>query len=632
VPCGRRRGASQLKQFGPSQTTWHPMVRFSLVALSVASGTVMAASQGSAVAGPPVSSPLPWLSVAHLAGQRAQIVDPAGRTVLLRGVNLVGLEDDVYTTSDGKEPGPAPFWPIAASDYDGTCPTNSHDISEPPVCEVQAGLPEYQQSDLANSDNDLAQMRGLGFNFIRLPVNWSQLEPTPGTYNAGYINRIAQVVQWAGQQGIHVLVDMHEDSYSRFTPETAPAQVPPVLTPTEESGGHADGAPPWAVMADGVPALSVDGQGELNAYVEAAFTNFWLNAIPKNSAGRPLPQGAAPGPGLQDHYIGALAALATRLKGDPTVVGYDIMNEPLPGLIAAPGVFDQGYLYPFYRRVIDAIAGTHDGMVCPVGTSYTAACGYRSLGVNDTRHIFFVEPMALRNLTDVAAGLSVPFSSDPNIVYEPHAYTHVFTADTEVPGGVVSKVYPLNYDQAMETADAEARALGAALFIGEFGNSNEDDNNILAQETAAIDQAGVGSSLWAWKGNCGPGTSAATCEPGLWSVFGGDTSPTPTENGAVLGTRLRYLARVYPRATAGRLISFRYDPAELDFTMEATDSSKVAPGDWNHDTEVYIPPLVRGSVTVTGAAGLDATVDNPDGSRLAYVCPTGAGTYSVAVS
>jgi endoglycosylceramidase len=547
-------------------------------------------------------------------------------------VNLVGLEDDVYTTAGGGEPGPAPFWPIDPSDYDGTCPTNSHDISEPPVCEVQAGLPMYQQSDAADSHNDLAQMRGLGFNFIRLPVNWSQLEPTPGDYSATYIDRIAQVVEWARQQGIYVLLDMHEDNYSRFTPETAPVSLPPLLAPSRESGGHADGAPAWAVMSDGVPALSVDGQSELNAFVETAFTNFWLNAIPRDSAGRPLPQGAAPGPGLQDHYIGAVAALAARFKGNSTVVGYDLMNEPLPGLLAAPGLFDQGYLYPFYRRIIDAVAGTHDGAACKPGTSYSALCGYRDLGIDDSQHLFFVEPMALRNLTDVAVGLSLPFTSDKNIVYEPHAYTHVFTIDTQIPGGFVSKIYPLGYNQAMLTAGAEARALGAALFIGEFGNGNNADGTILAGETAAIDRAGVGSSLWAWKGNCGPGATAAECETGLWSVFEGDAAPTPAQNGPLITSRLQYLARVYPRATAGRLISFAYDPSTASFTLRATDGTAIVPGDRSRETEVYVPPLVRGAVAVSGAAVLDTVTANPDGSRLAYVAPTGGGTYGVSVS
>jgi hypothetical protein len=42
---------------------------------------------------------------------------------------------------------------------------------------------------------------------------------------------------------------------------------------------------------------------------------------------RPAPL-SPPQPGLQDHYIGAIAALARRFINDPTVVGYEIMNEP----------------------------------------------------------------------------------------------------------------------------------------------------------------------------------------------------------------------------------------------------------------------------------------------------------------
>ncbi|HEX3794407.1 MAG TPA: cellulase family glycosylhydrolase [Acidimicrobiales bacterium] len=606
----------------------HPRCLLAIGALSLLGGLTTWTPPADATTTPQ----LPWLSISHPSGQRAQVVDPSGRTVILRGVNLVGLEDDVYSTPSGGEPGSTPFWSINPADYNGTCPANSHEISEPPVCEMAAGQPEYQQSDADTSEDDLAQMRGLGFNFIRLPVNWSQLEPTPGVYSTTYIDRIAQVVQWAAEQGIYVLIDMHEDNYSRFTPQTAAFSVPPLLIPTQEGGGHADGAPAWAVMGDNVPALGLEGQGEFNTYVEAAFTNFWLNAIPKDASGHPLPQGAAPGPGLQDHYIGAVAALVARFKGDSNVAGYDLMNEPLPGLLAAPGVFDQGYLYPFYRRIIDAVAGESDGISCPVGSPYTAVCGYRNLGLNDTQHLFFVEPMALRNETDFAVGLSLPFTSDKNIVYEPHAYTHVFTIDTQVPDALLSPLYPLSYNQAMVTADAEARALGAALFIGEYGNSNSDDNAILSKETAAIDQAAVGSSVWAWKGNCGPGATAAQCEPGLWSTYQGDPSAVPSHNGPLLATRLIYLARVYPRATAGHLLSFSYTPATTGFVMRATSTTPVTVGDTAAETIIYLPPLVRDTVSVSGAALLDAVVDNPDGSRLAYIAPTGHGAYGVTAT
>jgi endoglycosylceramidase len=569
--------------------------------------------------------------VSHPAGARAQIADANGRTIVLRGVNLVGLEDDVYRLERDALPGPDPLWPIDPSAYKGACPPNRHQISEPPLCELQAGLPTFQQSPADGSGNDMAQLRGLGFDFARLTINWSQLEPVPGTYSTTYLDRIAQVVEWAREQGIYVLLDMHQDNYSRFTPETYPYQAPPVVTTTRESGGHADGAPQWAVVTDGEPPLAPFGQAPFNAYVEAAFTSFWLNRVPVDPrTGRPRTRGQAPGLGLQDHYIGAMVQVARRFRDDPTVVGYEIMNEPLPGYVP-PGAFDEGYLYPFYRRVIDAVTGVHDGAPCPPSTSYPAACGYPDQRVGDTRHLVFFEPMAARNLTDFATAPSAPFTSYPNLVYAPHAYTHVFTADTTVPGGAASSAYPLNYDQAMQTADAEARLLGAGLFIGEYGNSNSDDERILSQETAAQDRATVGSALWAWKGNCGPGRTKDECWPGLWSVYYGDPAAVPAQNLGLIPTRQKYLSRVWPRATAGTLRSYAYDPAARSFTMSATSSAGVRPGHPGKETVVYVPASVRGAASVTGAAVLDSVVANPDGSRILYVAPTGGGTYGVAV-
>jgi len=246
------------------------------------------------------SQALPWLTVAHPAGQRAELVDPEGRTVILRGVNVAGVEDDYYTTSTGKEPGTAPVFPIDSTAYDGQCPQMTHAAGEAPVCEVAAGEPEYAQSSAPGSHNDFAQMRALGFDFVRLPVSWSQLEPTPGVYNEAYVDRIAQVVGWAQQQGIYVLLDMHQDAYSRFIPETAGINAAPLAGPNQESSAHADGAPPWAVLDDNAPAETLAGTSELDLAVEAAFTSFWLDDAPHQT----------PNEGLQEHYIGAMAAPA----------------------------------------------------------------------------------------------------------------------------------------------------------------------------------------------------------------------------------------------------------------------------------------------------------------------------------
>ncbi|MHB8464759.1 MAG: cellulase family glycosylhydrolase [Acidimicrobiales bacterium] len=554
-------------------------------------------------AGAKPATALPWLTVAHPSGQRPNLVDPQGRTVILHGVNVVGIEDDFYTTPSGKEPGPAPMFPIDPAAYVGVCPAMSHHAGEAPVCEVDAEKPEYDQSSAQNAHNDFAQMRALGFNFVRLGLSWSQLEPTPGVYSARYIRRVAQVVRWAQEQGIYVLLDMHQDAYSRFTPESAPINTP-VVGPSHESSAHADGAPSWAVLADGLPAEAALGTPEFNLYVEQAFTSFWIDRVPN------VAQGAAPGPGLQDHYIGAMAALARRFKDDSTVVGYEIMNEPLPGSIP-PVVFSALELYPFYTRVVDALTGAHDG-------------AYKDLGVGVTKQSFFFEPMAARNTEDAPDQLAAPFTAYPNLVYSPHTYTHVFTADALA--GIRHSPYPLSYDQAYEVADAEARSLHAALVVGEYGNGAGDDNTILRAETAAQDAARSGSAIYAWKGGCSAGSTVAQCNT-AWSVYAGDPATPPAQNAALIPSRVKFLARPYPRATVGDLQSYRYDPDAKRFTMAA-----VAGGHPHDDSVVFIPAAVLGNVTVSGAARLVRVDREPDGTRLAFVAPDGGGEYGVTVS
>jgi endoglycosylceramidase len=142
-------------------------------------------------------------------------------------------------------------------------------------------------------------------NAVRLCIFWDGLEPQPGHFDKAYLDRIADVVRKAKQQGLYVLLDMHQDLYSvRF----------------------GDGAPAWATLDDGKPHTKVSDWNDayyVSEDVQAALDHFWANS--------PAPDGE----GLQDHYAETWQFVARRFRNEPAVLGYDLMNEPFPGSRAA---------------------------------------------------------------------------------------------------------------------------------------------------------------------------------------------------------------------------------------------------------------------------------------------------------
>ena len=535
----------------------------------------------SAIAPPASTGALPWLHVAHPSGGDPYIADNKGRMVLLHGAIPQGLID-FYSTADPSRTDPPPFYPIDPAAYDGHCPDNSPFMPTPPLCQ-----------------EDIVAMAALGFNSVRLPLSWSLLEPERGHINQTYIDRVAQVVGWARASGMYVIIDMHQNAYSRYVGRSSPVTLPKGEVTNLRFN---TGAPPWATITDGFPSETYLGQRELNPAVMEASNNFWYDRS-----------------GIQDEYIAAIASLARRFKDDGTVAGYSLFNEPWPGWNLPPG-FEDLLLFPFYRRVIDAITGVRDGLPCWTGFYMPPSCGYPDLGVHDLHHLVFMEAGLLRHVTDFPTHLGLPVSSYPNIVLTIHTYTHVFSLDHLFKLDPSS--YPWGgYDQTYALARREAAALNAALFVAEFGDFRSDDQQILAHELLEQEKHVVGFAFWTWKENCG-GSST-------WGMFEGiDCAPGATSTGSsgcLRAGRERLLARVYPQASADPQLTYHYDSDTGAFTLQAKGRAGDPP------TLVYVPPEVTGEATVLGAFGDRSVTPLGDGGRLVSATPSG-GTFTIAVA
>ena len=152
------------------------------------------------------------------------------------------------------------------------------------------------------SNDDAAFLAANGFNAVRVGVIWSDLEPEPGVFDTSYLNSIEQTVQILGNHGIYSIIDFHQDAYSTAF------------------GG--EGAPDWAVQTDGVANLSLPFPYNefFNPAESQAWESFWSNADAPN------------GIGLEDNYSQMLEYVANAFNGNPNVAGFELMNEPSPGV------------------------------------------------------------------------------------------------------------------------------------------------------------------------------------------------------------------------------------------------------------------------------------------------------------
>ena len=507
-----------------------------------------------AQAGPAPAGRAPALSYLHVgtAGDgTAQVLDAEGRVVLLRGVNVNGMEDYYQ---DSRTPLATPYPTAPAAYEDGRCPAANHAVETMAVCSFDAG-----------------QIKGLGYDVVRLALSWSLLEPEAGRISARHLDRVAQVVGWFRAKGVRVMLDLHQDAWSKYVFTAEGTSCPPGFN---RVGGYheADGAPSWATSHQ-LPACALGGVRELDGAVQANFEAFYAD------------QAAPDGVGLQEHYAAVLAALVRRFAHDPTVAGYDLMNEPSPGF--TPGLSSAALLLRIDAAFVAAMRAA----------------------VPDFRQLVVIEPEVTRDVTDQGA-VALPwsaFSPYPNVVYGPHVYPGVFTPDAALADAAGTPRFVPVHASYLQ-AERDARVLGLPLWVGEFGGSVSDDSTYLRGHYVEQDLARVGGALWVWK-EFSRGHDSVLHDP-----FG---------RGVPYPSRVLVTDRGYPEAVNGWVTSLSYEPDSGGFLLSADGGRPGGP-----PTLLHLPARARGPVRTQGATVRVTPL--PSGDRAVVVSPTSA-SYRVQV-
>lgn len=247
-----------------------------------------------------------------------RFVDHHGRHLILRGVNLGG--DSKLPYPDGGTDQPGDFRDHATVSF------------------VGRPFPEHE------TDEHLGRLKAWGFNTLRLLVTWEAVEHEgPGRYDRDFIDAIGRLCERAAEYGFFIFIDFHQDVWSRMSGGSgAPCWIFEALGLDYRSFGVADAAhvmqyrydyaSPERRQEDRYPAMSwtLNYRMPVNGILWTAFF-----------AGRSLtPDWQIDGRNVQDflqeHYFGAVRALAARLATLPNVLGFDSLNEPGTGWLGLP--------------------------------------------------------------------------------------------------------------------------------------------------------------------------------------------------------------------------------------------------------------------------------------------------------
>jgi hypothetical protein len=183
--------------------------------------------------------------------------DATGRTVILRGYNVkfAGLFD---VTPDDGEPPREVIPPLDATDF--------------------------------------TMMQASGVNVLRLPVSWSAYEPERGVFDDGYLAQIDAFLALVQPWGFYVLLDFHEDGWSKDLCE--------------------DGAPAWAtVVPAGVDWEAGAPGGDCHASDPALAAHSSFFDSDTN--------------GMQEDFAAMFEKFAAHFVSNQTVFAYEIFNEPI---------------------------------------------------------------------------------------------------------------------------------------------------------------------------------------------------------------------------------------------------------------------------------------------------------------
>lgn len=377
----------------------------------------------------------------------------------------------------------------------------------------------FQQ--LGFGQDDARFLREQGFNVVRLGITWANLQPKARSFSKPYLKSVKQTIRMLAKQGIYTIVDFHQDQFSEL---------------------YGDGAPGWATVKRGTstpqcgfPLNLKAGVLDCRTDINNAYAAFWRNEKVR-------------GKGLQQWYGEMLKRVVTEFKPlGSAVIGYELMNEPYPGLgwqkcyedpAAALPVrgckeFERGPLARFYRKMIPIVQAA------------------------DSQTVVFYEPVVL---FDLGAPTYLPKFKFDNIAFAFHPYDYY---------------YQHSYTGQDQEALRYGQKMRVPIIATEFGAT--PSKSLLEESMAGFNQTLISATEWTYYND-----APFEISPGQGNV----APPPPSAQSMVFDPRLppiganvqkavvQSIAQPFPHYTCGTPRQLDYQPATGQFTYVFTPKRK----------------------------------------------------------
>jgi len=265
------------------------------------------------------------------------------------------------------------------------------------IATEQSLIKTYQQNWITTTDLD--NIKNGGYNAVRVPVWWGQFYPINNVSNSGFRSDAFDILDWlvsnAGSRGLYVIIDMHG-----------------------VVGGQSNS----------------DDTGQQNQ------NQYWTNSNDQGNTAWMWWQ-------IANHY-----------NGNPTVAGYDLINEP----IGAP---NSSAVWTAYNNL------------------------YNSIRSVDSGHMIFMEgAYGSWNWSMLPSPSTYGWT---NVVYEMHEYQYNSSA-SKVEAGSTNQVNDFNNHASWNVPG----------YIGEW-NDFGTGSGTWAFSQSAYDNAGLSWTMWSYKATHG---------------------------------------------------------------------------------------------------------------------------------